>query len=111
MVLQPSMPSSRWVFNGSHAFSWRTKHACHKPLAEPQPDPGPDPDPPQELPKDPDSNPDGETDTENPPSRSNFKLFLFFWIVVLSVVRPFTRHVSVTQRIILTYNIPTGVWC
>ncbi|KAG6906666.1 hypothetical protein DXG01_012694 [Tephrocybe rancida] len=75
---EPTLPSFLWQFNGTHAFSWKSKHACHAPLSTPQPQPTPDPDPPQEPPKDPDSEGSGEVE---PPQF--YSVTTLFWLVVV----------------------------
>ncbi|RDB17471.1 Autophagy-related protein 27 [Hypsizygus marmoreus] len=79
---EQSKPSFLWKFNGTHAFSWTTRHACHRPLSTPQPDPEPDSDPPG----DPETDP--KKDIQNPPSHP-LVLSWRFWlvIVVLATVR------------------------
>ncbi|KAF5383261.1 hypothetical protein D9615_004829 [Tricholomella constricta] len=79
---EPMKPSFTWKFNGTHAFSWKTKHACHKPLATPQPDPEPDQGPPQGPPKDPESDPSNDIDES--PSRS-ISIFTFLWIAIVTL--------------------------
>ncbi|GLB38918.1 putative autophagy-related protein 27 [Lyophyllum shimeji] len=76
---ETSKPTLTYRFNGTHAFSWRTKHACHKPLSAPHPGPTPDPDPPEDPPKDP------ESDPSEPPARPT-SVSRVFWMVILSLL-------------------------
>ncbi|KAF8641802.1 hypothetical protein AX16_009783 [Volvariella volvacea WC 439] len=53
-----STPEFAWNWNGTHTFSWKTKHACAEVAEEPTSPPPPpeaDPDPPAEPPADPDA--------------------------------------------------------
>ncbi|KAF8068033.1 autophagy-related protein 27-domain-containing protein [Lyophyllum atratum] len=81
---EPTLPTYQWKWNGTHAFSWKTRHACHKPLSDPKPDPGPDPDPPQDPPKDPESDPNEEDRDRSSRSSSTLKVFWFAVLLVLT---------------------------
>ncbi|KAG5652693.1 hypothetical protein H0H81_004078 [Sphagnurus paluster] len=84
---EPTAPTFSWDFNGTHAFSWKTKHACHKVLATPQPDPEADPDPPQDRPKEPEDSDPGKN-ANAPPPRSWFNgFFSVLWVLLMSVSR------------------------
>jgi hypothetical protein len=64
---QPTEPTLEYAFNGTHAFEWRSKHAC--PSGSPDPDPPappPSPDPGSDAPGTSDPTPDGDkTDEED----------------------------------------------
>ncbi|KAJ7228434.1 hypothetical protein GGX14DRAFT_413193 [Mycena pura] len=79
---EPTSPEFIWKFNGTHTFSWRTKHACPRALPPGAPGPQPeepDPDPPATPPIDPDADAE-DGDSTSPPSKS--LLLVLFWTLV-----------------------------
>ncbi|KAJ7044571.1 autophagy-related protein 27-domain-containing protein [Mycena alexandri] len=57
-VNEPTFPEFSWQFNGTHSFTWRSKHACPRALPPGAPAPAPDEpdiDPPAIPPDDPDA--------------------------------------------------------
>jgi len=57
-VNEPTFPKFSWQFNGTHSFTWRSKHACPRALPPGAPAPPPDEpdiDPPAMPPNDPDA--------------------------------------------------------
>ncbi|KAJ6539576.1 hypothetical protein B0H19DRAFT_365333 [Mycena capillaripes] len=78
---QPTSPEFSWRYNGTHTFSWRTKHACPRALPPGAPGPPPeepDTDPPAQPPVDPDADVEDRAPISNPASPS--LLFVLFWI-------------------------------
>ncbi|KAG7446723.1 uncharacterized protein BT62DRAFT_931291 [Guyanagaster necrorhizus] len=54
-VEEPTEPEFAWSFNGTHAFTWKSKHACSSIVSGSPTSPSePDPDPPAEPPHEPD---------------------------------------------------------
>ncbi|KAJ7232199.1 hypothetical protein B0H12DRAFT_1145625 [Mycena haematopus] len=81
---EPTLPKFFWLGNGTHTFTWRTKHACPKalPPGAPGPKPAePDTDPPVNPPDDPDT----DADVTHPTVKSVSTLLVLFWIS-LSVI-------------------------
>ncbi|KAJ6628880.1 autophagy-related protein 27-domain-containing protein [Mycena sp. CBHHK59/15] len=78
---EPTLPAFKWQWNGTHTFSWRTKHACPRalPPGAPgrRPDDEPDADPPATPPPDPDAD-DRESAVSRPAAFST--LFIVFWL-------------------------------
>ncbi|KAJ7498694.1 autophagy-related protein 27-domain-containing protein [Mycena latifolia] len=76
-------PTFSWQWNGTHTFSWRTKHACPRALPPGAPGPKPeepDVDPPATPPVDPDA--DAEDKDSKHTSPASLSIFiLVFWIV------------------------------
>jgi len=80
-VKEPTLPKFSWQWNGTHTFSWRTKHAC--PRALPPGAPGPRPkDPDTDPPSTPPPDPDADVDDREPVTRlaSMSTLVILFWI-------------------------------
>ncbi|KAJ7178917.1 autophagy-related protein 27-domain-containing protein [Mycena filopes] len=76
-VNEPTLPEFSWKFNGTHAFSWRTKHACPRALPPGAPPPAPqdpDTDPPAIPPSDPDADVVGDKDPHRTPLSALIKL-------------------------------------
>ncbi|KAJ7930010.1 autophagy-related protein 27-domain-containing protein [Mycena leptocephala] len=81
---EPTFPKFYWQYNGTHTFSWRTKHACPRALPPGAPGPRPeepDPDPPATPPAD----PDADVEYKEPARRASLSTFFVLFLVSLSV--------------------------
>ncbi|KAJ7180334.1 autophagy-related protein 27-domain-containing protein [Mycena crocata] len=82
-LLEPTLPEFSWQWNGTHAFSWRTKHACPRVLPPGAPGPKPeepDADPPATPPPDPDADvEDGDIERTLTPISA---VSILFWLSV-----------------------------
>ncbi|KAJ6515647.1 autophagy-related protein 27-domain-containing protein [Mycena sanguinolenta] len=84
---EPTQPKLSWQWNGTHTFTWRTKHACARALPPGTPGPRPkepDPDPPAKPPDNPDSDIDDREPTTHPWAVWTFFVVLF-WISIAVV--------------------------
>ncbi|KAJ6490349.1 autophagy-related protein 27-domain-containing protein [Mycena vitilis] len=79
---EPTAPQFAWQWNGTHTFSWRTKHACPRALPPGAPGaPDPDNDPPATPPPDPDADlEDGDRVTRPAPVSM---LLVSFWVFII----------------------------
>jgi hypothetical protein len=81
---QPTFPKFYWQYNGTHTFSWRTKHAC--PRALPPGAPGPKPEEPDaDPPATPPADPDADIEYKEPARRASLSTFFVLFLVSLSV--------------------------
>ncbi|KAJ7781012.1 autophagy-related protein 27-domain-containing protein [Mycena metata] len=72
-VNEPTFPKFSWQFNGTHSFTWRSKHACPRALPPGAPAPPPDEpdiDPPAMPPNDPDAGVGDSEPATGPPRLS-----------------------------------------
>ncbi|KAF8914955.1 hypothetical protein CPB85DRAFT_1296368 [Mucidula mucida] len=73
---EPTNPTFGWSFNGTHAFDWKTKHACPRYVAG-------EPNGPISEPDEPPRDPDQESDKFEPNPREHHRyLFPFFMLMV-----------------------------
>ncbi|KAJ7129434.1 hypothetical protein C8R44DRAFT_77867 [Mycena epipterygia] len=80
---EPTSPTFSWQWNGTHTFSWRTKHACPRALPPGAPGPRPeepDLDPPATPPVDPDADVE-----DNVPTTRRGSLSILFVLFLVSV--------------------------
>lgn len=88
---EPTEPEFAWSFNGTHAFTWKSKHACSTIVSGSPTSPSePDPDPPAEPPHDPDEVPVHEARL--------LPLFLIFFAISSFIVIRFIYPMSRRRR-------------